>query len=195
MCGFEPAEIAVRASRPGRLGAAWTANCVAIGGAAARFDPLHGADLLGIQLGLIHLLSRFPVADGFDAERRDYNQAIGGLFDRLRDFQAAHYRLARYSGAFWDAARSRDISPELHHKLEIFAARGELSLLEEESFPLDSWQALLLGHGLIPESWAPAIDRTAPETMRGELHRVLGFIKATVLAQPMHEQYLAGQGR
>ncbi|RYY43352.1 MAG: tryptophan halogenase, partial [Sphingomonadales bacterium] len=172
LCGFAPTEVTIATSRPGRQANAWVRNCVAIGGAAARFDPLHGVDLLAVQLGLVHLLSRFPVDADFAAERHDYNQAMAGLFGRLRDFQSAHYRLARYAGGFWDAARAREISPELAHKIQTFAARGELAMLEEESFLLDSWQALFLGHGLIPDSWAPAIDRTSPDTMRAEFRRV-----------------------
>jgi len=171
------------------------ANCVAIGPAAARFDPMHGVDLLGVQLGIVHLLSRFPVAADFSAERNDYNAAMAALFDRARDFQSGHYRLARYAGPFWDAARACEISPALAHKIQTFAARGELSLLEEESFALDSWHALFLGHGLTPDSWAPAIDRISPDTMRTEFRRILGFIKDKVLAQPLHEHVLSGQRR
>lgn len=194
LCGFAPTDVAITKSSPGRRTKAWVSNCVAVGPAAARFDPVHGVDLLGVQLGIVHLLSRFPVAAAFTAERDDYNSATAALFDRVRDFQAAHYRLAHYVGPFWDVARACEISPALAHKIQTFAARGELSLLEEESFPLDSWHALFLGHGLVPESWAPAIDRVSPDTMRGEFRRILGFIKDKVLAQPMHEQYLEQRG-
>lgn len=191
LCGFVPAEISLSMSDPGRRDTAWAANCAAIGAAAARFDPLHGVDLLGVQLGLVHLLSRFPVAADFAAERRDYNEAMDRLLDRLCDFQAAHYRLARYAGAFWDRARGGTSPTTLAHKIDTFAARGEVPQLEDETFPADSWHALLLGHGLFPDSWIPAIDRTAPERMRIEFRRMLGFIKDKVLAQPGHEQYLA----
>lgn len=191
--GFVPADAVVAVSDPGRYEKAWVANCVAIGPGAARFDPVHGVDLLGVQLGIVHLLSRFPVAADFSAERDDFNASMAALFDRVRDFQAAHYRLARYAGSFWDDARGGEISPALAHKMQTFAARGALSLLEEESFALDSWHAMFLGHGLIPDSWAPAIDRTSPDTMRAEFRRMLGFIKDKVLAQPLHEQVLSGQ--
>jgi tryptophan halogenase len=143
----------------------------------------------------VHLLSRFPATAEFASERRDYNEAMARLLDRLVDFQAAHYRLARYAGAFWDAARAGDQSPELAHKRAVFAARGELSMLEEESFPPDSWHAVFLGHGLVPESWAPAIDAVPAEAVRAEFRRMLGFIKDKVLALPPHEQCFAGQHR
>ncbi|MET0309586.1 MAG: tryptophan 7-halogenase [Sphingomonas sp.] len=191
LCGFVPTEISLSAPDPGQRSAPWVANCAAIGPAAARFDPLHGADLLGVQLGLVHLLSRFPATAEFAAERSDYNAAMARLLDRVRDFQAAHYRLARYAGGFWDRARTSPCAPALAHKIDTFAARGQLAMLEDESFPVDSWHALFLGHGLIPANWPPAIDRIAPERMRTEFRRMLGFIKDKVLAQPLHDRYLA----
>jgi tryptophan halogenase len=191
LCGFVPAEVSLSTSDPGRHGAPWVANCVAIGPASARFDPVHGIDLLGVQLGLVHLLSRFPATADFAAERRDYNEAMARLLDRLCDFQAAHYRLARYAGSFWDQARAGSCPAMLAHKIDTFAARGQIAVLEDESFPNDSWHALFLGHGLIPNSWIPAIDAVAPERMRSEFRRMLGFIKDKVLTQPSHDQYLA----
>jgi tryptophan halogenase len=191
LCGFVPTEVSLSASDPGWHDAPWAANCVAIGPAAARFDPVHGVDLLGVQLGVVHLLSRFPATAEFASERRDYNEAMARLLDRLVDFQAAHYRLARYAGAFWDKARAGACPDTLAHKIATFAVRGQIATLEDESFPNDSWHALLLGHGLVPDSWIPAIDQTSPELMRGEFRRMLGFIKDKVLAQPTHDQYLA----
>jgi tryptophan halogenase len=49
---------------------------------------------------------------------------------------------------------------------------------------------LLSGHGLTPETYAPAIDRTGPETIKGEFRRILSFIKEQVLKQPTHDLYL-----
>ncbi|MBC9032164.1 tryptophan 7-halogenase [Sphingomonas sp. JC676] len=192
LCGFVPAEVSLLASDPGRHGAPWVANCVAIGPASARFDPLHGIEMLGVQLSLVHLLSRFPATADFAAERRDYNEAMARLLDRLCDFQAAHYRLARYAGDFWDKARACCCPVTLAHKIDTFAARGQIAVLEDESFPNDSWHALFLGHGLISNSWIPEIDPVAPELMHTEFRRMLGFIKDKVLAQPNHDQYLAG---
>ena len=63
--------------------------------------------------------------------------------------------------------------------------------MEDESFLPDSWRALFTGHGLAPETWLPTIDRTSPETMRGECRRMLGFVKEQVLRQPQHDAYLA----
>lgn len=189
--GLPLAEVRFARSHPGRREQAWAGNCVALGDAACGFDPVHDVALHAVQLGLVHLLSLFPVGGEWAPERAEYNRLMRALFERTRDFQAAHYLLNRYPGRFWRHAREADPPPALAHKLATFAARGELSLLEDETFPLDSWNALLIGHGLIPDSHAPSADRTPPETMKAEFRRMLGFIKDKVLEQPSHDAYLA----
>jgi tryptophan halogenase len=178
-------------SDPGRRDQAWSRNCVAIGEAACAFDPVHGVELQAVQLGLVHLLSLFPVDGDFGAERAAYNATIREVYERLRDFQSAHYVANRYAKApFWERARAAAASEVLAHKIAVFQARGEIPPSEHETFVADSWRALLTGHGLTPETYAPMIDRTAPETMKGEFRRILSFIKEQVLKQPTHDLYL-----
>lgn len=181
----------VSVSDPGRRSEAWARNCVAVGEAACAFDPVHGVELQAVQLGLVHLLSLFPVAGEFAAERAAYNATMQEVYERLRDFQSAHYVANRYAKApFWERARAAVASEVLAHKIAVFQARGEVPPSEHETFVADSWRALFSGHGLTPETHAPMIDRTAPETMKGEFRRILSFIKEQVLKQPTHDLYL-----
>ena len=82
------------------------------------------------------------------------------------------------------------VSPALRHKIATFRARGDVAAYEDETFTIDDWQALLIGHGVWPESYDPAVERTSPEIMQRELGRVLSFIKAKVEEQPSHSDYL-----
>lgn len=193
--GLGLGEAVVGVSDPGRRVAAWARNCVAVGEAACAFDPVHGVDLLAVQLGLVHLLSLFPAGGDFSAERDEYNALMRGVFERVRDFQSAHYVLNRYEASpFWARARQASTSPELTHRIETFRARGEIPPLEDEAFAPDSWRALFVGHGLTPRSHAPMIDRTPPDLMRNEFRRILGFIREQVLRQPTHDLYLESLG-
>jgi tryptophan 7-halogenase len=148
-------------------------------------------DLQAVQVGLVHLLHLFPVQADYQVERAEYNQNVRCAFERIRDFQSAHYFLNRFgSSPFWTRAREQRVSPELEHKLATFRARGDVPSYEGETFTIDDWQALLIGHGVAPESYDPAVERTAPEVMQRELGRVLSFIKAKVEEQPSHSDYL-----
>lgn len=182
----------VRPLDPGRR-TPWRRNCIAIGEAACVFDPVHGVGLHAIQLGLVQLLAGFPTAKhGYDARRAEYNRVMHAAFERVRDFQSAHYALARYAGSFWAEGRAAPRPRAVAHAIDLFAARGEVPPFEEESFLPDSWRALFIGHGIVPDSHSPAIDGTPPDEIKAQLRRMLGFVREQVLKAPTHEQYLAG---
>lgn len=188
--GLPLTDAMVRALDPGIQGEPWNGNVVAIGGAAAGFDPLHSVDLLAVQTGLIQLLAFYPVAFDFSAERSEYNRLMRSTYARLRDFQALHYRINRYGGAFWARARQGETSPELAHRIALFQARGEIAPYEDESFAPDSWRAFFVGHGLVPDSYFPVINRTPPEEIKAQFRHMLGYVKEQVLRQPTHDAYL-----
>lgn len=190
LAGLDLHAVQVRARAPGRRSDAWRGNCVAIGEAACVFDAIHGVDLQAVQIGLVHLLPLFPVAAEFDVERVEYNRNVCAAFERIRDYQSAHYALNRYAGAFWNRARLTPLSADLLRKIGVFRARGDLVHYEDESFDIADWQSLLLGHGVMPETWDPAADRTPPEVVKSELLRILGFIRQKVESQRPHAQFL-----
>jgi tryptophan halogenase len=192
VCGFGLADPVVRASDPGRRAVAWAHNCVAIGEAACVFDPVHNVDLHAVQLGLVHLLACFPAGGSFGFQRDEYNRIVRSAFERVRDFQSAYYTLNCYvDSTFWTQARQAAISPELAHTIATFRARGEVAPWEDETFSADSWQALLVGLGVVPDSYPPAIDRTRAEDVKAQFRGMLGLVKDQVLRQPTHDAYLA----
>ncbi len=183
--------VVVRERHPGRRMRAWEKNCVAVGEAACVFDPLHFVDLHAVQAGLVHLLPLFPVQAEFGVERDEYNKNVRSAFERMRDFQSAHYLLNRYGDSpFWTRARAAVPSPELAHKIDAFRARGEGVDYEDEAFTIDDWQQLFIGHGVLPETYDPAVDRTPPELLQSEFARIRGFIRQKVEEQRSHSDYL-----
>lgn len=192
IAGLRLSDATVMKSDPGRLQTAWERNCVAVGEAACAFDAIHCVDLQALQLSLVHLLSLFPVSGDYQAERAEYNRISRQAFERIRDFQSAFYVTNRYPrSSFWTRARNAARCAELTHKIDTFRARGEVPLYENESFALESWQALLIGQGVVPESYDPAIERTSPEAMKREFRSILAFIKEKVQEQTTHDFYLA----
>ncbi|GFE82890.1 tryptophan halogenase [Steroidobacter agaridevorans] len=181
-----------RTCAPGIRSRAWERNCVAIGGAACTFDPVHSVDVHAVHLGLVHLLSLFPAGEHVcAAERAEFNRVTRQAFERLRDFQSAHYLLNRYEpSAFWSRAREITASTELAHKIATFRARGEMPLYEHETFSLDSWLAQFIGQGEVPETHDPTADCTPPDVLKAELKSILRFIKDKVLEQTPHDAYL-----
>ncbi len=181
-----------RAFASGMASEPWAGNVIGLGEAACPFDPIHGIELHGLQLGIVHLLGVYPAeGDSYAARRAEYNRIMRSHFARVADFQTAHHTLQNYAGPFWDAARALPVSDELAHMIDFFRARGELAPQEDESLPPDSWRALFTGHGIVPESWRPAVDRVPPDEVAAHFRKMLGFVREQVLRQPTHDAYLA----
>lgn len=183
-------DVVIRTLDPGRIAEPWADNCVAIGEAACTADPIHDVGPHLVQLGLVHLLACFPASAGYAAQRAEYNRMMRSATDRVRNFQSAFYIGSRFGGAFWDTARVARRSPELEHMLATFDARGVIAPFEDESFAPDSWRALLIGQGLVPGSYPPAIDRTDPLAIKDRFRAMLGFVRESVLRQATHDDLL-----
>ena len=183
-CGAKLVDAAWHRVDPYIRSSVWEGNCIAVGGAGCALDPIHDVELHVLQLGLVHLLSLFPVTEQFAAERAEYNRLIRSYCERVRDFQCAFYALSP------NTLRPQAIPPSLEHKIATFRARGVIAPMEDETFSPDSWQALFTGLGVVPESWPPAADRIAPRAAQEQFRHLLGFIRGKVLEQPSHHGYL-----
>lgn len=182
---------AVAPFRAGARTKPWVGNCVALGEAAARLEPLDGVELHCIHLGLSHLIALFPVAAAAMPEAEAYNLVVGAHLRHIRDFQAAHYKLnARNGERFWDAARAASVSPELAHRIEAFAARGITPVYDDETFEPQSWTALFAGHGQLPRAHDPRADETPPEEVQAKFQGFLDTIAAEVARMPTVETWL-----
>jgi tryptophan 7-halogenase len=191
----ELADVSFHAVNPCVRSRVWEGNCVAVGGSACVLDPIHDVDLHALQLGIVHLLSLFPVTGQFAVERAEYNRTMRSHYERIRDFQGAFYALAPFDGEFWRRARGLSVPQALSHKIATFRARGQIAPMEDETFLPNSWQAIFIGLGVAPESWPPTIDRIPPNRFKEEFQRTIEFIKGKVLEQPTHDGYLDSIGR
>lgn len=167
----------------------WVRNVVAIGEAACTFDPIDSLGLHAVQVGLVHLLGLFPRDRRHMPERAEYNRLMGMMTGRARDFQLTHYALNRRPSAFWQKAKL-DLPQELKERLETFAVAGEMPLFDEDTFDTDSWNAVLLGHGLSPEGYDPAADLADDHLLMGHFRRIFGEIRRHVERAPSHDEYL-----
>ena len=144
-------DVVIRERHPGRRVRAWEKNCVAIGEAACVFDPLHFVDLHAVQMGLVHLLPLFPVQADFSVERDEYNQNVRAAFERMRDFQSAHYHLNRYGNraALLVTRPRRGGERRARAQDRVPSARAARPVhYEDEAFTIDDWQSLFIGHGV-----------------------------------------------
>lgn len=144
-------------------------NCLAIGDAAVRVEPLEWANLHLAHSQIDRLVSMMPDKEFAPVELAEYNRQCNAEADRVRDFICMHYLTARRSEPFWKAASSVEPPPSLAHTLSLFAERGRLPYYEEETFARDSWLAVLLGQGFLPHRIDPLSESVTPEQVESAL--------------------------
>jgi len=138
--------------QPGRAAAPWLGNVVALGDAAAWFEPLAflNLDLAHRQLDL--LLEMLPGRAIEPLERAEYNRRAALMADAVRDTIAAHHA-APSAGAYFGSV---NLSSELARAIDQFERRGRMPFREEAPLLGAEFQALLsalgVSSGISPQS-------------------------------------------
>lgn len=179
------APVADLAVQPSRIAQCWQGNVIALGDAAAQFEPLGGLnlDLAHRQLDL--LLEMLPGVPFIDVERAEFNRRAGLMMDGVRDVLALHYAAPRATDLF--AGTTPD---PVKSQIDQFTRRGRLPFREESPYLPQETMALLhaLGFaaGLPPQHSA----RTPAEMLAVE--RAFAARRDAALAQaPPYQQWLA----
>ena len=111
------------------------------------FLPFLGDSSRLIQIALERLIRLFPAGNDLKAERSEYNRVMSGTFSRFSDFQS----IVLASSGF-EAQRLDELSEEAQFKLQLFSARGRLSVLDDDTLFQDHWVSMLLGQGYWPRA-------------------------------------------
>lgn len=173
--------------QPGRAATPWLGNVVALGDAAAWFEPLAflNLDLAHRQLDL--LLEMLPGRAIEPLERAEYNRRSGLMMDSVRDTLAAHYAAPGARKRFIGAAA---LSPELAAAIDQFTRRGRMPFREEAPLHAPEFRALLaaLGfdQGLPPQ--AMALGSTAGDAARRSFDETARALRSQV---PRYDEWMA----
>ena len=179
----------------GRRREAWKGNVVALGLASGFVEPLESTSINLIQTGIGRLLELFPDKTFDPALIREYNRRSAQEFERIRDFIVLHYHLARREGAMWDQCRSTPPPDTLAAKIDLFRARGEVGLLEDESFREDSWTAVFTGLGVWPRRATPLVEIEPLDAVERQARQFAQLIARAVAALPDHSIHFTGYSR
>jgi tryptophan halogenase len=170
----------------GRISQPWRANCVAIGDAAVRVEPLEWTNLHLALSAVDRIVAMMPDTGFNPLELWDYDRQTAAEADRVRDFLALHYLASDRPEPFWRDAAAAEPPPSLAHTLSLFRERGRLPFYEEETFARDSWLAVLLGQGVMPRAADPLIDAVPPAQSAAAMAAMRSGIEALVPGVPTH---------
>jgi tryptophan halogenase len=180
--------------RAGRRSEPWIRNCVAVGDAAVAIEPLEWTNLHLAHSAIDRIVDMMPGRDCAPVELAEYNRQCAAEADRVRDFAALHYLAAQRPEPFWREVAATEPPATLAHTIGLFRDRGRLPFHEEETFARDSWLAVLIGQGVLPERVDPLVDLHDPATAEEAMERMRSVLSSMVAALPAHADYLSSRG-
>jgi tryptophan halogenase len=176
----------------GRRETFWSHNCVALGLAAGFMEPLESTSIHLVQSSIARLLNLLPGDLGQTAQARDtFNRLTRIEWAHVRDFIVLHYFAnAREGEAFWDECRGMELPDTLAEKIRLFREAGLFIREEEELFLDDSWGQVMIGQGIMPQSWSPLADNVPGEDIGPFLESVANSYRIKAETLPTHRQFV-----
>lgn len=176
----------------GRRRKVWSHNCVAIGLSSGFMEPLESTSIHLIQSAVSRLLSVIPGKTIAPAIIDEFNRRADFEVERIRDFLVLHYHAnARIGLPLWDQCRTMTLPDTLAAKIEMFRASGYIFREHEELFTEVGWFQVMVGQGIIPESYNRIAD-ALPEAVLRDMLEGLEIANVSAARQmPRHIDFIA----
>lgn len=169
--------------RTGRRRRGWNKNVVALGLASGFVEPLESTSIHLIMTGITRLMHLFPFNGIEPAMVDEYNRQSLLELERIRDFIVLHYKVtSRDDSAYWRYCRDMVVPDTLAQRIELFRVAAQAFQKDNELFRVDSWTQVMLGQGLMPESY----HHFARIMNDKDLTRFLGELSTSVRSQVRH---------
>jgi tryptophan 7-halogenase len=170
---------------------AWIGNCIALGSTAVSLEALDAVHLHPLHVGLSLISELFPRDKYHMPEADIFNHKFFSFMENIRDFQIAHYHLnKRYGEPFWDSVRNMDIPESLKHKIELFVARGAVSMNDNETFLQENWISLFVGQKLDTKAYDPLVNLLPEQDLIENFQKLLTYIKNEIEHMPSMQAYV-----
>jgi tryptophan halogenase len=176
----------------GRRETFWSHNCLALGLAAGFMEPLESTSIHLVQSALGRLLNLLPGDLAATASAREtFNRLSDSEWARIRDFITLHYFANGREGPFWEMCRNMELPDTLAEKISLFREAGLVMREEDELFLDDSWGQVMIGQGILPESWSPLADNVPGEDIGPFLDSLAKSYRVRAESLPAHRQFVA----
>lgn len=193
--GSQLADPRILRFRPGRRKKSWSHNVVGVGLASGFLEPLESTSIYLAQMAITYLIELFPDGKDIDPKDRDeFNRLVDMEYDRVRDFLILHYNAtSRDDSAFWDHVRTMKLPDTLEGKMELWRDAGRIEKYSDGLFYNESWLAVYLGQGLLPERHDSRTTLPNPNQISAALTNLQNAISNEVVKMPKHRSYLERQ--
>ena len=181
----------VIAFRTGSRRKHWNKNCVAIGLSAGFIEPLESTSIHLIQRSIIRLMQLFPAGAICQSDSDEFNEQTRQEMENIRDFIILHYHVTeRADTKFWRYCRSMSVPDSLAHRLQHFRETGRIYKYGADLFSESSWVQVMLGQGLMPQSYHPIVDLMTDTELNSFLERIRLQVRQSVDELPAHIDFV-----
>lgn len=170
----------------------WHRNCVAVGLSGGFMEPLESTSIHLIQRAVLRLVRMLPAGPVSARDIAEFNDQQMTDMEQIRDFLILHYKVTdRRDSAFWRHCASMDVPESLAHRIDLFRETGRVFRKNEELFVENSWVQVMMGQGIMPQSWHPVAARLSAAELDHFLASQRKMVAQTVASLPSHDAYIA----
>jgi len=185
---IEPRLIRFRAGSRRKV---WVKNCIGIGLSTGFIEPLESTSIHLIMIAITRLLQMFPYGGISEATAERFNFLSARELEGIRDFIVLHYHATnREDSDFWRHCRTMDVPDTLRHRLALFRDLAHAFQESHDLFTVDSWVTVMLGQGVTPANFHPAVLRVPEDKLRQSLEAARANVARAVERMPRHEEWL-----
>ncbi len=169
----------------------WNKNCIAVGLSSGFIEPLESTGIHLFQRAIVRLMQMFPSQGINQFDIDEFNTQSRTEIDNIKDFIILHYHLTdRKDTPFWRYCRSMPVPESLTHRMKLFETTGRVFKKSEELFGESSWIQVMLGQGLLPESYHPIVDNMSDEELEHFLTTIRNGVQRKVKNWPDHLEFI-----
>jgi tryptophan halogenase len=112
--------------------------------------------------------------------------------EQIRDFLILHYKATeRTDSPFWRHCASLEVPDSLEQKIELFRETGRVFRRNEELFAENSWVQVMMGQGIMPQSYHPVAAKLSNDELSYLLASLRDNVARTVAGMPEHYAYVS----
>lgn len=170
----------------------WHRNCVSIGLSSGFTEPLEATSIHLIQRAVLRLIRMLPQGKISQRDIAEFNEQQDQDTVNIRDFLILHYNVTeRRDSAFWRHCASMPIPDSLTQKIELFRETGRVFRKNEELFAENSWVQVMMGQGIMPQSYHPIAGKLTDDELSRLLTTLRDSASQTAASLPEHAAYVA----
>lgn len=170
----------------------WHRNCIAVGLSGGFMEPLESTSIHLIQRAILRIVRMLPMGKVSERDVAEFNDQQLTDMEQIRDFLILHYKATdRRDSAFWRQCAAMDIPDSLTHKIELFRETGRVFRKNEELFVENSWVQVMMGQGIMPQSYHPVATKLSDAELEHLLGGLRESVSKTVAGLPDHHAYVA----